>query len=145
MLFGQAKYSTWVPTSAYRDTGERSGFVRSVFEGGGGSESLEGSVLDELENRVAVPLEELTPSAAELAGMQGVQVPSMPISTSFERTKFDGMWMQFANPGSGQSFLDFDAFALEWNKSVSAMEEGKSPVVPIFRKTAASLKAHWKK
>lgn len=148
MLFGQAKYPTWVPTSAYRDTGERSGFVRSVSEGGGGSESLEGTDFGELETSEiseAVPLEELTQSAADLASMQGVQVPAMPVSNSVERAKFDGMWMNFTNQDSPRSFVDFDALALEWNKSVSAMEEGKSPVVPIFRKTAASLKAHWKK
>ena len=50
-----------------------------------------------------------------------------------------------SSANGSQSFLDFDAFALEWNKDVSAMEEGKTPVVPIFRKTAASLKAYWKK
>lgn len=68
----------------------------------------------------------------------------MPISNSTEHAKFESMWMQFARP-EGQSFLDFNGFALEWNKTVSAMEEGRSPVVPIFRKTVASLKAHWKK
>lgn len=101
--------------------------------------------MGELENTEPVPLEELTPSASYLASMQGVQVPSMPVSNASERAKFDGMWMQFANPNSQQSFVDFDAMALEWNKSVSAMEERKSPVAPIFRKTAASLKSHWKK
>jgi len=118
------------------------------FRRGGGSESLEGGDLVELESSEvgeAVPLGELTQSAADLARMQGVQVPSMPVNTTCERTKFEGMWMHFTNSGSQQSFVDFDAMALEWNKSISAMEEGESPVVPIFRKTAASLKSHWKK
>lgn len=147
MLFGKAKYSTWVPTGAYRDTGERSGFVRNVPEGGG-SERLEESELDGLESSgfsEVVPLEELTQSAAALASMQGVQVPSTPVNTAAERTKFNDMWMRFARANASQSFLDFDAFALEWNKSVSDMEDGKTPVVSIFRKTAASLNAYWKK
>jgi len=147
MLFGQAKYSTWVPTSAYSDTGERSGFMRSVFPGGAGSESLEGTDLGELENgdtSEAVPLDELTQSAADLASMQGVQVPSMPVGTALEKDKFNGMWLKFAGAG-GHSFVDFDAFALAWNTDVTAMEEGRSAVVPIFRKTAAALKAYWKK
>lgn len=146
MLFGKAKYSSWVPTNAYRDTGERSGFVRSVPEGVVGVESLEDPEVDGQENHSeAVPLPELTQSAAALASMQRVQVPAMPVSTAYERTKFGEMWMTYARSGGSQSFLDFDAFALEWNKAVSAIEEEKSPAVPIFRKTAASLKAYWKR
>ena len=146
MLSGKAKYSSWVPTNAYSDTGERSGLVRSVPEGGGGVESLEDTELDGQENDgEAVPLPELTQSAAALANMQGVQVPAMPVSTTYERTQFGEMWMTYARASGWQSFLDFDAFAIEWNKAVSAIEEDKSPAVPIFRKTAASLKAYWKK
>eukprot|EP00904_Undaria_pinnatifida_P008491 jgi/Undpi1/4772/HiC_scaffold_18.g08125.m1 len=79
MLFGKAKYSSWVPTNAYSDTGERSGFVRSVPEGGGGVESLDDSELDGQESDgEAAPLPDLTQSAAALAIMQGVQVPAMP-------------------------------------------------------------------
>ena len=127
MLFGKAKYSSWVPTKAYSDTGERSGFVRSVPEGGGGVESLEDTELDGQENDgEAVPLPELTQSAAALANMQGVQVPAMPVSTAYERTKFGEMWMTYARASRSQSFLDFDAFAIEWNKAVSAIEEDKS-------------------
>ncbi|CAM9749860.1 unnamed protein product [Pylaiella littoralis] len=35
-LYGNAKYSDWLPTSAYADTGERCGFVRSIFASNGG-------------------------------------------------------------------------------------------------------------
>jgi len=115
-------------------------------EGGGGVESLEDTELDGQENDgEAVPLPELTQSAAALANMQGVQVPAMPVSTAYERTKFGEMWMTYARASGSQSFLDFDAFAIEWNKAVSAIEEDKSPAVPIFRKTAASSKAYRKK
>ena len=146
MLFGKAKYSSWVPTNAYSDTGERSWFVRSVPERLGGVESLENPEVDGQENNnEAVPLPELTQSAASLASMQRVQVPATPVSTAYERSKFGEMWMAYARADGSQSFLDFDAFAIEWNKAVSAIEEEKSPAVPIFRKTAASLKAHWKK
>ncbi|CAN0490432.1 unnamed protein product [Hapterophycus canaliculatus] len=51
--------------------------------------------------------------------------------------------MEFVRPAGRQSLLDFDRFALEWNKAVSLMEEGKSAVIPIFRKTAGHLKAYW--
>ena len=72
-----------MPTNAYSDTRERSGFVRSVPEGGGGVILLDDSKLDEQENDgEAVPLPDLTQSAASLAIMQGVQVPAMPVSTA---------------------------------------------------------------
>ncbi|CAN0373172.1 unnamed protein product, partial [Pylaiella littoralis] len=35
-LYGNAKYPDWLPTSAYADTGERCGFVRSIFASNGG-------------------------------------------------------------------------------------------------------------
>lgn len=38
LLFGKVKFSSWLPTGVYRDTGERSGFVRSdlpAMNGGG--------------------------------------------------------------------------------------------------------------
>ena len=92
MLFVTAKYSSWVPTNAYSDTGKRSRFVRSVPEGGGGVESLDDSELDGQENDGEdVPLPDLTQSAPALAIMQGVQVPAMPVSTAYERTKFGEM------------------------------------------------------
>ena len=47
----------------------------------------------------------------------------MPVSTAYERTKFGEMWMTYARASRSQSFLDFDAFAIEWNKAVSAIEE----------------------
>ena len=37
-LFGEAEYPERVPVSAYEDTGERSGFVASVFPGAGGQQ-----------------------------------------------------------------------------------------------------------
>lgn len=155
MLFGTAKYSEWLPTSAYGDTGERCGFVRSILSngGGGGSDSLEDDIVggddgwdvDENNAGEAVPLPDLTLSAATLANMQGVQVPHMPVGSAAERAKFDGMFLRFVMEDGGQSLLDFDRFALEWNTAVSDMEEGKSAVSPIFRKTAGHLKAHWKR
>ena len=124
MLFRKAKYSSWVPTNAYKDTGERSGFVRSILEGGGEEESLDESELDGQENDgEAVPLPDPTQSAAALAIMHGVQVPAMPVSTACERTKFGEMWLTFARASGSQSCPDFDAFAIEWNKAVYAIEE----------------------
>ncbi|CAN0157123.1 unnamed protein product [Scytosiphon promiscuus] len=154
-LYGKAKYSDWLPTSAYADTGERSGFVQSIFAvdvDGEGVDSL-GNIaggdddcgLDSPSVGKAIPLPELTESAAALAEMQGVQVPHMPITSPAEKEKFNGMWMRFVGPAGRQSLLDFDSFALEWNKVVSLMEEGKTAVSPVFRKTAGHLRAYWKK
>lgn len=147
MLFSKAKYSTWVPTNAYSDTGERSGFLQSVLEGAGGRESRVDTELDEPESDAfgeAVPLPELTQSAAALASMQRVQVPAMPVSTAYGRDKFDDMWMAYARADGSQSFLDVDAFAIDWNKAVSAIDDEESPA-SVFWKTAASLRAYWKK
>lgn len=69
----------------------------------------------------------------------------VPVSTAAECGKFSKMFLAFADTNRSHSLLDSHAFALEWNKDVSAMEEGQSPVVPTFRKTAASLKAYWTK
>ena len=92
MVFGKAKYSSWVPTNAYGDAEERSGFVRSVPEEGEGVESLDDSELDRQENDgKVVPLPDLTQSAAALTIMQGEQVPATPVSTAHERTKFGEM------------------------------------------------------
>lgn len=151
MLFGEAEYSSWLPTSAYGDTGERNGFVRSVLPGGsgGGTDLLDALAIDENERRntgaqpmnEVVPLPDLTPSAGTLAHMQGVQVPAMPLKTPAERTQFNAMWLKFAREDGG---LDFDGFALAWNKPVASMEEGSIPVKPIFRKSAGHLEAYWK-
>lgn len=81
----------------------------------------------------AIPFTELTQAAAAVAGMQRVQVPSAPVSTADERTKFGDVWMTFARVWIAvysrlrrvrALLLDFDAFALEWDKDVSAMAEG---------------------
>lgn len=69
----------------------------------------------------------------------------MPVTTAAEMNKFNDMWMGFVNPAGGQSMLDFNSFVLEWNQAVSDMEEGKSEVTPIFRKTAGHLQSYWKK
>lgn len=149
MLFGEAEYSSWLPTNAYGDTGERNGFIRSVVPGGGGggTDLLDALAIDGNESDNAgpmnevVPLPDLTPSAGTLAQMQGVQVPAMPVKTPAERSQFNAMWLTFAREDGG---LDFDGFALAWNKPVASMEEGTIAVKPIFRKSAGHLKAYWK-
>ena len=40
----------------------------------------------------------------------------MPVSTAYERTKFNEMWLTFARASGLKSCPDFDAFAIEWNK-----------------------------
>ena len=88
----------------------------------------------------AVPLPDPTPSVGTLAQMQGVQVPAVPIKSLAERAQFNAMWLKFAREDGG---LDFDGFALAWNKPVAStrMEEGAIPVKLIFRKSAGHLKA----
>ncbi|CAM9356026.1 unnamed protein product [Ectocarpus sp. 12 AP-2014] len=120
-LYGKAKYSQWLPTSAYGDTGERSGFVRSIFPsdvGGGGTDSVleilggaEKSNMDPASE--AVPLPELTGSAARLAKMQGVQVPHMPVTSAAEKSKFGDMWLRFVAPAGSR--LCSTSTALQWN------------------------------
>lgn len=154
-LYGTPKYPDWLPASSYADTGERSGFVRSVFSSdgrGGAVDSVEEIVggsdncgLDSPSPGELVPLKELTESAATLAKMQGVLVPHMPVTTDAEKKKFNEMWMGFVNPGRGQSLLDFNSFVLHWNQAVLDMEEGKTEVTPVFRKTVGHLQAYWKK
>ncbi|CAN0473067.1 unnamed protein product [Scytosiphon promiscuus] len=65
----------------------------------------------------------------------------MPVKTPAERSQFNAMWLTFAREDGG---LDFDGFALAWNKPVASMEEGTIAVKPIFRKSAGHLKAYWK-
>lgn len=148
-LHGAPKYHDWLPASAYADTGERSGFVRSVFlsEGGwtrsrkivGGSDN---SGLDSPCPAEVVPRGELTESAAALAKMQGV-LPHMPVTTPAEVKKFNNDFMKFLG-GGRQSALDFDKFVPDWNQSVSDMEESKTEVTTFFRKTAGHLQTYWK-
>ena len=154
MLFGDAKYPNWVPTSAYGDTGERNGFVRSILPkcDEGGVEGVEemgavdlGTSDFEHPGSEAVPLPELTRSAATLANMQGVHVPHMPVCTPAEISWFSDTFMRYVvNKEGRQSFLDFDLYSLKWDERVASMESGKTQVVGIFRKTAAHLRAHWK-
>lgn len=87
-----------------------------------------------------VPLGELTESAAALAKMQGVLVPHMPVTTPAEVKRFNNDFMKFLG-GGRQSALDFDKFVLDWNQTVSDMEESKTEVTPIFRKTAGHLQS----
>lgn len=153
-LYGNAKYSDWLPTSAYADTGERCGFVRSIFasNGGGGGIAPVEEILGGEDNcgleppsgGEVIPLPELTGSAASLAKMQGVQVPHVPVSSPAEIKKFNRTWMKFVDPSRKTSVVDFDRFALEWNKTVSVMEEeDAATIIPIFRKTAGQLKSYW--
>ena len=104
MLFGDAKYPNWVPTSAYGDTGERSGFVLSILPkcDEGGVEGVEemgavdlGTSDFEHPGSEAVPLPELTRSAATLANMQGVHVPHMPVCTPAEISWFSDTFMRY--------------------------------------------------
>ena len=89
-----------------------------------------------------VPLSDLTPSAAALARMQGVQVPAVPIKTKAELSKFDGMWLTYSREHGRD--LGCDGFALAWNEPLSSMEVRNSPAEPIFRKSAGHLKSCWK-
>lgn len=147
-LLGKPKYSDWVPTSAFRDTGERSGFVTSGlverdFRKEDGMPEVD--EIDITEDDQEINLEGVTRSASSLANMQGVQVAAMPVATTAEREKFDTEWRRFVAEGV-RSFVDFDAFALSWNQSVQVVEEGKGETaVAVFRKTAAHLKAYWGK
>ncbi len=151
-LYGSPKYPDWLPTSAYADTGERSGFVRSVFSSEAGVvdlvDEIEGGSdncgLDSPSPAEVVPFSELTESAATLAKMQGVLVPHMPVTTAAEVKKFSDDFMKFLGTG-GYSAVNFNSMALDWNQAVSDMEKGKIEVAPIFRKTAGHLQTYWKK
>lgn len=89
MFFGEAKYSSWLPTSDYGDTRERNGFSRSVLPGGSGAGTdlldalaLGGNESDNIGAKrmnEVVPLPDLTPSAGTLAHMRGIQAPAMPL------------------------------------------------------------------
>lgn len=153
LLFGKGKYSSWLPTGAYRDTGERNGFVRSELPAMDGEDvelPLEGGPAIGVASQMvdeADALADLTASSASLAAMQGVYVPTMPISTDAERQKFRDMWLGFLKEG-GQSALDFSEFARAWNKSLGSggqKDKGISDAGHVFRKTAGQLKAYWKK
>lgn len=60
-----------------------------------------------------------------LANMPGVQVPSMPVYSEAERAKHYDMLLSFPIKDWGQSFLDFDRFALGWNKDVRVEHGGR--------------------
>lgn len=151
-LCGQAKYSAWVPTGAFPDTREISGFVqsRSLAEQAGEDEALEDSCFDDGSasgSRIneAVPLHNLNGSASALAKMQGVRAPAMAITTEAEKKNFDATWLNYLRTGSQHTAVDFERMVLDWNEHVRDIEEGKAPMATIFRKTAAHLKAYWTK
>ena len=151
MLFAAAEYSKMPPTRAYGEPGVRNRFVRSVLLEGtaGGTDLLHALAFggNEIENTGAQPTNEVVPlldlisSAGTLAHMQEVQVPSIPLKTPAERIEFHAIGSNFAREDSG---LDFDHFALAWNRPVASIEQGSTSVKPVFRKSAGHVKAYWK-
>lgn len=91
----------------------------------------------------AVPLEGIMPSAATLGEMQGFMVQALPVNNNAERAKIDKEWMKYYEAGSGVNDLNFDWFALDWNKGIEQIEKGGNQVVPMSRETAGQLKTYW--
>lgn len=141
ILFGEAQNASWVPTSAYRDTGERSGFASSILAQDDDGEDAADEACAGVDE--VLPLEGVIASATTLGEMQGFMIPAVPLTTMAERTKFDSDFSKYIDCGGRQNSLNFDRFALEWNQSVELMEESKGAVPPIFRKTATHLKTYW--
>lgn len=109
--------------------------VEEIFGG------VETNGIDLSSAREAVQLLELTGSGASLRKNRGGHVPPMAVSSTANESNPGDMWLMFVGLAGRQNLLDFDSFAYEWKKTASLIEEGRSEVIPICRKTTGHLKA----
>lgn len=152
-------YPEWVSIQDFTDTGERTGFQVSDFQGHGPIYSVDDLDLAGLSegDPTAIVVNEpiyhpdLTSSARYFAKLQGQSIPTMAISTQAERDKFFNEYPKYLSANSGtsqrslQQGIDFDQWALDWNATIDDDTFTESP--SIRRKTASHLAAfhrQWK-
>lgn len=133
------------------DTGEKSGLSQSMWGADSGGDALGDFVDEEAVPQNAIPMPKLTYSAKRYADMMNIGMPGTPVHTGAERRKFKSeLNGQLYAPGDARGRMqnyqsvNFDKWAIEWNRHCAAIEAGTVQWEAVYRKTSRRLESYHK-
>lgn len=129
-LFGEVLTTSWTSTQAFKDSGERFGYLagamteRSYF-----SADADDTSLDRPISMADRAIDELKPSARALNKKLGQDL-CRPITFDYEKAKFRAMLSKFSRGSS----VDFKAMVRQWNAEYAAERPAGKSILPKSEK-----------